>query len=91
MKLYVKNMTTIEENAKKIETMTRVARLLGDQLREQNKKIELLQEELLRLKNDFLQKKPISFSSSSSTEEEVDKTVEMLVKAVSKLRDMSPL
>ncbi|MHA2305020.1 MAG: hypothetical protein ACXACU_06455, partial [Candidatus Hodarchaeales archaeon] len=39
----------------------------------QNKKIELLQEEFLRFKKDFLQKKPLSFSSSSPTEEVTDK------------------
>ncbi len=63
-------MTSIEENAKKIDTLTRVARLLGDQLREQNRKIELLQEELIRIKNDFLHKKPSDLASISPVKEE---------------------
>ncbi len=63
-------MTSIEENAKKIETLTRVARLLGDQLREQNRKIELLQEELIRIKNDFSRKKPLGLESISPVKEE---------------------
>lgn len=40
----------IEVNAKKIETLAKVARLLGDQIREQNIKIDKLQEELSKIK-----------------------------------------
>ena len=65
-------MTTIEENAKKIETLTRVARLLGDQLRDQNKKIELLQEELSRLKTEFNSKIITTPLSISRPKEETD-------------------
>ncbi len=43
-------MSSVELNAKKIETLTKVARLLGDQLREQNNKIEQIQKELELLK-----------------------------------------
>lgn len=43
-------MSSVELNAKKIETLTKVARLLGDQLREQNNKIEQIQKELEHLK-----------------------------------------
>lgn len=40
----------IEANSRKIETLTKVARLLGDQIREQNIKIDKLQEEINELK-----------------------------------------
>lgn len=43
----------IEVNAKKIETLTKVARLLGDQIREQNIKIDKLQEELSKIKEQL--------------------------------------
>ena len=42
--------TTPEANEKKIETLTKIARLLRDQLKEQNNKIVLLQKEIAALK-----------------------------------------
>ncbi len=51
-------MATIEainNNAKKIETLTKVARLLGDQIKEQNQKIDNLQEEIIKLKEQIKQ------------------------------------
>ena len=52
-------MATIEaiinNNAKRIETLTKVARLLGDQIKEQNQKIDSLQEEIIKLKEQFKQ------------------------------------
>ena len=61
-------MPTIEENAKKIEMLSRVARLLGDQLREQGKKIELLQEEISSLRKEFTEKQVLSVPSLSKLE-----------------------
>ena len=43
----------IEANTKKIETLTKVARLLGDQIRDQNIKIDKLQEEINKLKEQL--------------------------------------
>ncbi len=65
-------MPTTEENARKIETLSRVARLLGEQLREQNRKIELLQEEISRLRNEFTQKPELKIPSLSRLEEETN-------------------
>jgi hypothetical protein len=63
-------MPTIEENAKKIEMLSRVARLLGDQLREQNKKIELLQEEISSLRKEFTQKSIPKVTSTPRLEQD---------------------
>jgi len=43
----------IEVNTKKIETLAKVARLLGDQIREQSERIDKLQEEFTRLNDQF--------------------------------------
>ncbi|UCG90520.1 MAG: hypothetical protein JSU57_01965 [Candidatus Heimdallarchaeota archaeon] len=60
-------MATIDEainnNAKRIETLTKVARLLGDQIKEQNQKIDSLQEEITKLKEHFKQISKPSISS----------------------------
>ena len=42
-------MVTVENNAKKIESLSKIVRLLGDRLREQNQKIKSLQDEITRL------------------------------------------
>ncbi|MFX0085272.1 MAG: hypothetical protein ACFFAU_06330 [Candidatus Hodarchaeota archaeon] len=65
-------MPTIEENAKKIEMLSRVARLLGDQLREQSKKIELLQEEISSLRKELTQKPELKIPSLSRLEEDTN-------------------
>ncbi len=69
-------MSSIELNAKKIETLTKVARLLGDQLREQNNKIEQLQIELEKLKELF--KSKIESNSAVLTEEKDIKIAEQI-------------
>ncbi|MFW9856051.1 MAG: hypothetical protein ACFFFG_13435 [Candidatus Thorarchaeota archaeon] len=43
-------MTSSETNEKKIETLTKIARLLSDQLKEQSTKLALLQKEVTTLK-----------------------------------------
>ncbi|MHA2243426.1 MAG: hypothetical protein ACXADY_00500 [Candidatus Hodarchaeales archaeon] len=52
----------IEVNNKKIETLTRVARLLGDKIREQNIKIDKLQEEISKI-NEQLERTAIPSTS----------------------------
>ncbi|MFW9903101.1 MAG: hypothetical protein ACFFFH_02100 [Candidatus Thorarchaeota archaeon] len=44
---------SIETNAKKIQTLTKVAKLLRDQIQEQNKKIDTLQVEIIKMKEEF--------------------------------------
>ncbi len=65
-------MISVEENAKKIEMLTRVARLLGDQIREQSKKIDSLQEEISRLKKELVLKHASGVSSLSQTDKVLD-------------------
>ncbi len=69
-------MATIEAidvNTKKIETLTKVARLLGDQIREQNIKIDKLQEEMNKLKEQ-LERTAIPGDSTFQKPEEVSDT-----------------
>lgn len=65
-------MTSVEENAKKIEMLTRVARLLGDQIREQSKKFDSLQEEISKLKEELVLKDVSGVSSLSQTDKVLD-------------------
>lgn len=65
-------MTSVEENAKKIEMLTRVARLLGDQIREQSKKFDSLQEEISKLKEELVLKDVSGVSSLSQTGKVLD-------------------
>lgn len=44
---------SIETNAKKIETLTKVAKLLRDKIQEQNKKIDSLQVEIIKIKEQL--------------------------------------
>ena len=44
---------SIETNAKKIQTLTKVAKLLRDQIQEQNKKIDSLQVEIIKIKEQL--------------------------------------
>ena len=44
---------SVEVNAKKIQTLTKVAKLLRDQIQEQNKKIDNLQEEIVKIREAF--------------------------------------
>lgn len=62
-------MATPEANEKKIETLTKIARLLSDQVREQNNKIALLQKEIATLKLTFGQSaQPTPISKVTSTD-----------------------
>lgn len=64
---------TIELNTKKIETLAKVARLLGDQIREQSKRIDKLQEEFAKLNDQF---KRTSFHGLSTfSDKEPDQAV----------------
>jgi uncharacterized small protein (DUF1192 family) len=56
-------MTSPETNEKKIETLTKIARLLSDQVKEQNNKISLLQREVATLKASFAQSAQPSLGS----------------------------
>ena len=44
---------SIETNAKKIQTLTKVAKLLRDKIQEQNKKIDSLQVEIIKIKEQL--------------------------------------
>lgn len=44
---------SIETNAKKIQTLTKVAKLLRDQIQEQNKKIDSIQVEIVKIKENL--------------------------------------
>ncbi len=44
---------SIEINAKKIQTLTKVAKLLRDQIQEQNKKIDNIQVEIIKIKEQL--------------------------------------
>ncbi|MFX0122921.1 MAG: hypothetical protein ACFFAE_04730 [Candidatus Hodarchaeota archaeon] len=44
---------SVELNAKKIQTLTKVAKLLREQIQEQNKNIESLQLEILKIKEQL--------------------------------------
>jgi len=65
-------MTSVEENTKKIEMLTRVARLLGDQIREQSRKIDSLQEEISKLNKELVLKQVSGVSSLSQSNEVLD-------------------
>lgn len=62
----------VEENAKKIETLTRIAKLLGEQVREQNKKIETLTRKITELKEHLNQISPPKVSVSPQREDKYD-------------------
>ncbi|MFX1286181.1 MAG: hypothetical protein ACFFB5_21235 [Promethearchaeota archaeon] len=61
----------ISINAKRIETLTKVARLLGDQIKEQNQKIDNLKEEIIKLKEHFNQISGLSKSSISDDKADI--------------------
>ncbi|MFX0014541.1 MAG: hypothetical protein ACFE98_08100 [Candidatus Hermodarchaeota archaeon] len=60
---------SVEINAKKIQTLTKVAKLLRDQIQEQNRKIEKLQEEIAKIKENL---DKISASKVSPLKEDID-------------------
>ncbi len=62
----------IEVNTKKIETLTKVARLLGDQIREQNIKIDKLQEEINKIQEQLERTTISSVSSFPKPEKDPD-------------------
>ncbi|MHA2223659.1 MAG: hypothetical protein ACXAC8_00395 [Candidatus Hodarchaeales archaeon] len=65
-------MVTVENNAKKIESLSKIVRLLGDRLREQNQKIISLQYEITRL-SELKDKKQFSSKSKiPQTEKNTD-------------------
>ncbi|MFW9778817.1 MAG: hypothetical protein ACFFE8_08185 [Candidatus Heimdallarchaeota archaeon] len=71
-------MTSPETNEKKIETLTKIARLLSDQLKEQNTKLALLQKEVAAIKITIDQGLPLKsasqVASSSLNDESVSHT-----------------
>lgn len=62
----------VEENAKKIETLTRIAKLLGEQVREQNKKIDKLTQKFTDLKEYINQISPLKISDPAQMGENID-------------------
>ncbi|UCG03605.1 MAG: hypothetical protein JSW11_06375 [Candidatus Heimdallarchaeota archaeon] len=66
---------SIETNAKKIQTLTKVAKLLRDQIQEQNKKIESLQLEILNIKEKLERIPPLSTSPFPQSEESTSSVI----------------
>ena len=93
---------SIETNAKKIQTLTKVAKLLRDQIQEQNKKIDSLQVEIIKMKEEFeriskairspltITKESMSQVTTSSTEE-ASTQKELPLPVVEKIQEKSPI
>lgn len=93
---------SIETNAKKIQTLTKVAKLLRDQIQEQNKKIDSLQVEIIKIKEEFERisktiRSPLSItkermsSVSTPSSEDVSIQKELQVPVIEKVQEKSPL
>ncbi|MFX1504557.1 MAG: hypothetical protein ACFFDC_00435 [Promethearchaeota archaeon] len=93
---------SIETNAKKIQTLTKVAKLLRNQIQEQNKKIDSLQVEIIKIKEEFeriskaigsplsITKERMSPVTTPSTED-ISIQKELQVPAIGKIQEKSPL
>ena len=62
---------SIETNAKKIQTLTKVAKLLRNQIQEQNKKIDILQLEIIKIQEQLEKISRPGTSSFSHTQESI--------------------
>ena len=62
---------SIETNAKKIQTLTKVAKLLRNQIQEQNKKIDSLQVEIIKIKEQIERISKASVSSEAITKDNI--------------------
>ena len=93
---------SIETNAKKIQTLTKVAKLLRDQIQEQNKKIDNLQVEIIKMKEDFeiiskAIRSPLTTTKESMSSvitpsiEEVSIQKEQPLPEIEKIQEKSPI
>jgi hypothetical protein len=80
-------MSQLEINSKKIETLTKVARLLGDQIQAQSKIISKLQSEIDSIKDtlkqsDFEDKSPRESKSMIGNEVDLQKSEKQAEKVI---------